>query len=137
MRGYLRHRAELRNYGLHGVQYVDGSFIDKMTREPRDIDVITFFVPPPEFNAAKAKAERPDVFDRHLSKHAFHCDALFVNLTLDPFETLDITRFWYGLFSHNREDEWRGLLHVTLAADEDAAGIQMLDSMESAATGES
>jgi hypothetical protein len=128
--GYLLHRRVLAGLGfVQGFQWLSGSYMETIEviegRAPRDIDVVTFFVPPaicptPADLRAMAQANR-DVFEPPLAKVRFHCDPYFVNLRYSPVGIVSLTRYWFGLFSHRRGGLWKGLLQVELAPSQDDA----------------
>ena len=134
LQGFLAFRQALNQTGLcDGFQWLDGSFAElielRERRDPRDLDVVTFFRRPPHvrsdvdwlafFNANTA------LFDPAVNKQQFLCDTYFVDLDLDPMSIVAQARYWYGLFSHRRvTGEWKGMLEVILqdAAADAAAG---------------
>lgn len=132
--GFLDHRAAIRRTGLaDGVQWLDGSFADRMPREPRDIDVVTFYVSPPGWNARDVVTANEDVFNPAKSKIKYRCDAYFTELANDdPLFMLEQIAYWFGLFSHQRESyTWRGIVAVSLASgDNDESARDMLRLME-------
>jgi len=77
LRGWLLHRKALRAIGFDvGFQWVDGSFVEK-NREPKDIDVVTYFRRPPTMSPtdlAKHLQANLAVFSRNQVKAAFHVD---------------------------------------------------------------
>jgi hypothetical protein len=140
--GFLRFRRELRTIGVTAIQWVDGSYIDSMKREPNDVDVVSLLQAPeawatgiPE-DVEKAVAA---VTDRSVVKERFHVDALFVELGGDQLSLAREIAYWYGLFSHARESfVWRGILEVELASsDDDAGAFEILRMMNEQAEGES
>ena len=55
LRGWLNFRTRLTQLGIvSGFQWLDGSFLEDIegieARQPRDLDLITFFVPPTDPN---------------------------------------------------------------------------------------
>ncbi|WP_139238660.1 hypothetical protein [Mesorhizobium sp. YR577] len=102
---------------------------------PNDLDLITFIYRPPHamqvlnwqglVNANLAILERGQI------KHTYRLDALFVDLNGDPEFTIEMARYFVGLFSHRRGDNlWKGMLKVRLenaADDADASLILGLD----------
>ncbi|WP_155798420.1 DUF6932 family protein [Sorangium cellulosum] len=83
--GYLNHREAIRRTGLTtGFQWLAGSFADRMTREPNDIDIVTFFVSPNGWDQSAVVHANPTVFRPHLSKVKYQCDAYFVSLSAWP-----------------------------------------------------
>ena len=62
------------------------------------------------------------LLDPEQAKTVFMCDAYFVDLLKPPELLVDDTRYWFGLFSHQRETAlWKGMLQVPLCSDDDAA----------------
>ncbi len=122
--GWLELRRLLRQAGFTtAFQWVDGSFLEDVEntqqRAPRDLDVITFFSPPaPEFGTRVA-ASHPVLVDHKQTKIQFLCDHYFVNLAAHPINTVDMTAYWYGLFSHRRDGVWKGLLKIEFGAQAD------------------
>lgn len=121
--GFLRFRAKLRGYGYVGFQWLDGSFLDVLPREPRDIDVVTFLVMAPRLPSDSPLLQDPDFRSVMISteaKKAYRVDAHVVDLAQDVIETVTLTSYWYGLFSHQRDtNRWRGLVQVPLGPDVD------------------
>lgn len=136
--GLLRYRLALAAIGLvEGLQWLDGSFAENIesieARDPRDIDVVTFFRRPQHvrdhatwlpFVLANAT-----LFDPGVVKAMFHCDAYVVDLDVgNPFSVVESTRYWFGLFSHRRiSNLWKGLVQVPLApSPADAHALTLL-----------
>jgi hypothetical protein len=122
--GWLRHRSQLRSLGFQrGFQWLNGSFLE--AKEPRDLDVATFVyrpAMPTEQFSALLQANRA-LFDRDQLKHTYLLDA-FIDLDGSPETIVNASRYYFGLFSHRREDElWKGMLQVSLVnpADDGAA----------------
>ncbi len=138
LRGYLEYRAELRAIGFgDGFQWLDGSFVEDVEstrgRPPMDLDVVTFYRRPAGSPSDGSwEAERwgtaRDLFYPPATKARFRCDGYFVSLS-DP-EVVDVTAYWYGLFSHSRNlGTWKGMVRVALAAvDEDEEARRLLRS---------
>jgi hypothetical protein len=135
IRGLIRYRAELARVGAtSGYQWIDGSFVERLSREPGDIDVVTFVrgVVLPTVPADRA------LFDPKSTKTAFHCDAYFVSLTSSKL--VEHATYWFGLFSHRRSTmEWKGMLQIDLDASiaRDADALAELDSLDVAGVMES
>jgi len=132
LRGFLDHRRALHALGLvQGFQWLDGSFVENVealeTRSPRDIDVTTFFVLP-ERDTQEGLAQRdPTPFLPHLAKDAFHVDPYFVRLDARPVALVRLSAYWYSVWSHRRDQQWKGFLQVDLSPDEDAKARDHLD----------
>jgi hypothetical protein len=132
LEGWLRHRAELHKLRLTvGYQWIDGSFCEQLTREPGDIDTVTFFQLPAgmdlvAFNNNLVLAN-PNVFRPSETKKLFHCDAYFLQLQTADAAKVEMVNYWFGLFSHRRADlTWKGILQVGLAPTEDAGAALAL-----------
>lgn len=125
--GWLAFRRTLRLAGFaQAVQWVDGSFVQDVetteSRPPGDLDVITFYWPPDSSFNARVAAANPEMGDHALTRANHRCDHYFLDLSFNPFGTVDAMAFWCGLFSHRRDGVWKGLLRVELGrqSDDDA-----------------
>jgi hypothetical protein len=136
LRGLLSYRSELRALGLDdGHQWLDGSFVEDVEnirkRPPRDIDIVTFasLQGTPIEKRAFIQANI-NLFDPELAKLTYLCDAYFVDLTIRPLLLVSSTRYWFGMFSHQRETSlWKGMLQVPIVSDDDVAA-KLLDMFE-------
>jgi hypothetical protein len=122
--GLLRLRGELLGLGVQGFQWLDGSFLENIEalegRDPRDIDVVTFVSQPSDLNEFDAILKpRPDLVIRSQAKQAFFVDHFLIPLCSDAETIVDLSRYWYGLFSHRRDGTWKGMLRVALKAKAD------------------
>lgn len=136
LRGLLSFRNELRAIGIvDGWQWMDGSFVENIEqirrRPPADIDLVTFSrVPGNIVEKRQVVVANMDLFDRNRTKARFSCDAFFVDLDKKPELLVDDTRYWFGLFSHQRDTSlWKGMVKIPLQVDDDAASA-MLDQIE-------
>lgn len=126
--GLFQLRDALRQLGVtSGFQWLDGSFVEDAERTPGrapgDIDVVTFFqpvpiIPPP---SSPLSALVPILTDRDATKNHFRVDHILVPLTSTPDRIADAkrlvddVRYWFGLFSHRRNDDvWKGMLQLAL-----------------------
>jgi len=122
--GLAEYRAALRSIGINnGFQWIDGSFVENCEvtrgRAPNDIDLITFSSRPDHLTDSEAwkrlVVSRPDIFDPEQSKKSFYCDAYFVDLKSNPIYLVNQTKYWFGLFSHQRDTFlWKGMLELSL-----------------------
>lgn len=123
LKGFFDLRRELKGLGITtGFQWLDGSFTEQISREPNDLDLVTIFRRPASWKdpAIFATIEaRTDLFDPFQSKQRYLCDAYY--LDMEPLNIQALV-YWYGLFGHRRgTSEWKGLIQVDLAEDEQAA----------------
>ena len=129
--GLLNFRQALRARGLtEGFQWIDGSFVENVEvsrgRPPADIDLVTFVRPPEDLKndsqwASFVKAT-PELFNPRETKRRYLCDAYLVDLDGRGEILVENTKYWFGLFSHQRETSlWKGMLKVPLCSDDDRA----------------
>lgn len=129
--GFLRYRQGLHDAGLtEGFQWLDGSYMEYVealeNRPPNDIDVVSFI----DFPGATKQQEVLDNFneaigilpDAHLTiKKHYHVDAYFVAMNvISPERLVERSSYWYSMWSHRRDDSWKGFLQVSLLPDQAA-----------------
>lgn len=78
-------KARTPGYGLvEGFQWIDGSFLEHVEstegRDPRDIDVVTFFRLPDGKNQSQIVQSSKHLFEPDQSREMFYVDAYFVSL---------------------------------------------------------
>ena len=127
--GLLNYRRILKNSGIiDGFQWIDGSFTEDVetikSREPSDIDIITFAHRPKDHVDRDAwekfVTDNPMLFNPGATKHNFLCDAYYVDLNTHPEYLVKNVSYWYGLFSHQRATFlWKGMLEISLDQSED------------------
>lgn len=135
--GLLSLRATLRNEGLlNGFQWIDGSFCEQIERiegrDPRDVDVATFFRRPANLRSQAALsawiASHGPLIDPAQSKATYRCDHYFVDLGSGPADrVVQQACYWHSVFSHRRNNAWKGFVAIlpeSQAAD-DAARAQL------------
>ena len=133
--GLLDFRAELHNAGLvRGFQWIDGSFMENVeereNRNPRDIDLVTFFYIPDHHTQESLVQEFSSLFDHDGIKDNYAVDSYFVPLNLVSPETIvSRSAYWHSLWSHNRDNRWKGYLQVDLASLEDSEARTELDRL--------
>lgn len=125
--GFLDFRLALQQRGLvHGFQWLDESFLEDVEsverRAPRDLDVVTFYDMPVGQTQRTLFADNAALFDPKETKHAFRVDAYFVQLDgTAPSVLVRKTAYWYSMWSHRRDGQWKGYLQIDLGAGEDPA----------------
>lgn len=134
--GFLDYRAALHGMGLvNGFQWLDGSFTEQVEtlerRPPRDIDVVTFLHTPDDFAPSDAQLE---ILDHDTAKASFLVDSYIVELNFLPLEAIvQQSAYWYSMWSHRRNQAWKGYLQIDLnpAYDADArARLNQLNTPE-------
>lgn len=132
--GLLGLRAALHAAGLaEGFQWVDGSYLEDIerteNRDPADIDVVTFFHLPEGETQQSFASAHPHLFNHADTKSRFHVDAYFVPLNDNPPEYLvERSAYWYSLWSHRRNGQWKGYLQIDLAITHDAIAVAELQN---------
>lgn len=131
--GLLAYREKLTSLGIvDGFQWIDGSFVENVEvlrgRAPADVDVVTFARRPSHVADDAAWVvffkSNLDVFVPAQAKAQFSCDAYFVDLNKKPEIVVDDTRYWFGLFSHQRTSAlWKGMVAIPLSSDDQAAKL--------------
>ncbi len=127
---FLDFRERLRTEGLTtGFQWVDGSFVEDIEardgRSPNDLDVVTVYWGYDDTFQSGLVGRFPEVASPSLSKTNFCLDHYPFDAGFHPELTLDQTRYWILLFSHNRLGVWKGMLKIELNTPaEDAAARQ-------------
>lgn len=125
--GFLQYRLKLKSLGItDGFQWLDGSFVENVEqtrgRAPNDIDLVTFAHRPTGFSAEDWTGfvnSNLGLFSPQMAKVSYKCDAYFVDLDLPPKAIVSHTKYWFGLFSHQRETSlWKGMLEVDLSYNE-------------------
>lgn len=133
--GLLDFRRKMLNAGIdQGFQWIDGSFLEDCERNrgrpPKDVDLVTFARRPRQHQQdadwRTFVAANQNLFNRKEVKATYSCDAFYVDLFLPPEAVVSRSRYWFGLFSHQRSTYlWKGLIEVPLA-DDDAGARALL-----------
>jgi hypothetical protein len=128
--GLLRYRSRLHAAGLtSGFQWLDGSFIENIelveSRDPNDLDVVTFYSLPHGVTQTEVQTRAPDAFpmtvsERTAFKTVFCVDPYLVNLETPSTRLIRLSTYWYSMWSHRRDLSWKGYLQVDLDPIEDA-----------------
>lgn len=133
--GLLRYRQALHDLGMiNGFQWLDCSFMENVettqSRHPNDIDVVTFFILPNGIDQANLAANNVDLFNHELVKEAFKVDAYFVEIgqESDHLHVRQIS-YWYSMWSHTRQEKWKGFLEIDLSPIEDAEALAFLHAI--------
>lgn len=132
--GLLAYRDELRTMGVHGFQWLDGSFVEDVENfrpqrpQPADIDIVTFADFGPQHGT-----QLDALHGRAKQQH--HVDGYFVSLAESPETIVARTAYWFGLFSHRRADAawWKGMVQVDLDTN-DQTSVAHLQSLQAPAS---
>lgn len=132
LRGFLSYRAALHAAEIvRGFQWLGGSFMENIEsleeRPPRDMDVVTFFYMPEGMDQRSLAALSPDLFASRHTKQAYQVDAYSITLGGPMTERhVKMIAYWYSLWSHRRDDSWKGFVQVDLDPEQDAAVRQSI-----------
>ncbi len=131
LKGLLEYRQRLKDIGIiEGFQWFDGSFVENVElnlgRPPNDIDIVTFATRPTQnSNTVGWRSliqNNKELFDPGVSKEKYCCDAYFVDLNTHPIHVVNSTKYWFGLFSHQRESYlWKGMIEIPIICDDNEA----------------
>jgi len=132
LKGFLQFRAQLQNFGLiNGFQWLDGSFLEDIetqeNRAPRDLDLITMYWGyDREFQLLLVNA-LPEFRDKDLAKKSYLIDHFGFDAGESPSFTIELTRYWVQLFTHNRNKVWKGMIRIGLNTPaDDGIAMQLL-----------
>lgn len=133
LQGFLDFRARLRSEGLisNAFQWIDGSFLENIelsaNRPPADIDVVTVYWGydiPFQTNLINSF---PEFAYPSLAKSSYSVDHYPFDASSNPQETVEYSRYWALLFSHNRQGVWKGMLRIDLdTQNDDSIALQNL-----------
>ena len=135
LRGLLEFRAALHALDLvGGFQWIDGSFLEDIEtverRQPRDIDVVTFFRLPEGRSQKSLEEASAELFDPQAVDQLYGVHAYFVQLNgVEPELVVEQCTYWNSLWSHRRNGQWKGYLQVDLAPAGDQEAVANLDLM--------
>jgi hypothetical protein len=136
--GFLRYREALHAAGLtRGFQWLDGSFLEHVeaieSRAPNDIDVVTYYRLPAGKSQKDLTAQSPELFlaPRGALKSTYHVDAYTVHLGMMPERLAQQSAYWYSVWSHRRNQVWKGFVQIDLGPAQDAAAATTLASLRS------
>jgi hypothetical protein len=132
LNGLLLFRKKMNNFGIkEGFQWLDGSFIENIEvsekRAPRDLDLVTFFGGLTFEYQKELAVQFTEFLNPTFSKEKYKLDHYIVDYCFSPDATVELTRYWVQLFSHNRLNIWKGMLRLELNTPEiDTESIQYL-----------
>lgn len=119
LKGLVHFRQKMVTNGIIiGFQWLDGSFLENIElsegRQPRDLDIVTFFGNLNPENQATIRVTFPEFVNPILAKAAYKLDHYAVDYSYNPDVTVEMTRYWIQLFTHNRKSIWKGILRLSL-----------------------
>lgn len=130
--GLLKFRKELHKLNIvSGFQWLDGSFLERIEirehRAPRDIDVVTFFYLPDDENQQELSRKNRKLFSAKQLKKDYSVDGHFMVLG-KPVNAKEVKKisYWYSMWSHCRDELWKGFAQVNLDPQQDVEAQKVL-----------
>jgi hypothetical protein len=129
----MKYRQALHQSGFtSGFQWLNGSFTEYVemieNRPPRDMDVVTFLHTPEHFVLSDTNK---GIFQNDYTKSCFKVDAYIVELDeLSSDQIVIHSAYWYSIWSHRRNQAWKGFLQIELDPAEDTEAIALLGLFE-------
>ena len=133
--GLLDYRTVLHKLGFcQGFQWLDGSFLEDIEklerRSPNDIDVVSFVRE--SVGLAMSDADLT-ALDHEAVKMQHSVDSYLVGLDeISSEEAIITSAYWYSMWSHRRNQAWKGFLQIDLAPAEDQQVRQWLRQFDTA-----
>lgn len=134
LKGLISFRKKMNEFGIiHGYQWLDGSFIENIevteNRPPRDIDVVTLYsgLSLPQTEIIRVF---PEFISSEQAKKNFKVDHYPFDISYNPNVTVQFTRYWIQLFTHNRKNVWKGIIQMEINTPvEDENAMDFLNSV--------
>jgi hypothetical protein len=129
----LDFRNNIHGLGVRsGYQWLDGSFLEdierKENRDPQDLDLVTVFAGIDAADLTAIEAACPAFIDRKESKRLYLLDHFPFRADESIVLTIESTRYWIQLFTHRRDQIWKGMLRIALDTPaDDAAALAALN----------
>ena len=135
LKNFILFRQRMNALGIiYGFQWLDGSFLENIevsqSRPPRDLDVVTFFGGLTIDDQNNIRAIFPEFANPGMAKTNFSLDHYAVDYSYRPDVTVEQTRYWLQLFTHNRHGVWKGILKLSLNTPiDDQHALDFLNSI--------
>lgn len=119
LKNFVTFRQKMNSMNIvTGFQWLDGSFMENIEvsegRAPQDLDVVTFFGGLTIAEQTNFRVTFPEFSNPILAKNIFLLDHYAVDYSYNPDVTVEQTRYWLQLFTHNRLGVWKGILRLSL-----------------------
>ncbi|TWR30369.1 hypothetical protein FPZ43_05355 [Mucilaginibacter pallidiroseus] len=119
---------------VNGFQWIDGSFLENIevleNRDPNDLDIVTFHGFLDTHILHNITTSFPEFSSSIQSKTNFLLDHYPVDFTYHPIVTVEATRYWLQLFSHNRKGVWKGIVQLPLnTSSENELALDFLNGL--------
>lgn len=134
----LDYRELLTATGVVGFQWLSGSFVEDVEklrqRPPGDVDIVSVVHRPPNATddtdwISFLGGASGYLFKNKEIKRVFGCDGYVIDLNDQVEDVVDLTRYWIGLFSHQRDTSfWKGMMAVELNQQMDSQARTVLQA---------
>lgn len=119
LKGLINFRKRMNDVGIiKGFQWIDGSFLENIevteSRSPNDLDIVTFYGGLTPSEQSNIRATFPEFANPAIAKKTFKLDHYPVDYSYQPDVTVEMTRYWIQLFTHNRNSIWKGILRLSI-----------------------
>jgi hypothetical protein len=119
LRSFVLFRQRMSTMGIiFGFQWLNGSFLEDIEtaegRAPHDLDLVTFCGGLSPAEQVNIVANFPEFINPSLSKTNYSLDHYPIDIGFSPEVTVEQTRYWLQLFTHNRNSVWKGILRLPL-----------------------
>ncbi len=134
LKGLLEFRDRMTAFGIvQGFQWLDGSFTENIEksekRAPNDLDLVTFFGGLSIDDQKHIKTNFLEFTNATVAKGSYKLDHYPVDCSYSPDVTVEMTRYWISLFTHNRLGVWKGILRLELnTTDIDKLALEHLNA---------
>lgn len=134
LKGFIQFRIDCNAYGIKGIQWIDGSFVENVeiseSRNPRDIDVVSLILLHDSTEEARIMGF-PEFVNSVLSKSKYHVDHYPMVINDHPSRVIAYTKYWISLFCHNRKGVWKGMLEIPIydTIDKDLEAMNFIKSL--------
>lgn len=131
LEGFLSHRAHMHQIGIAGgFQWLDGSFMEHVelleSRPPNDMDVVSFADIPSVVEQSLTAEDLRALADSLWIKATYKVDHYIVPLSESPETLIEMSAYWYSMWSHRRSMQWKGFLSVRLEPGFDQEALDLL-----------
>lgn len=136
LKNFLQYRATLNRVGLtDGFQWINGSFVEHVeftrNRPPKDIDIVTFYTLPNGESQESLKNKNDTIFNSDYIKDTFSLDTYLIQQDGLPEKLQrECVTYWYSMWSHTRENIWKGFIELDLDASNDADALARLNELQ-------
>lgn len=118
-----------------GFQWLYGSFVENIEvsqkREPKDLDIITFYRGFSESGIQELKKTFPEYLSPKSSLKKYNLDHSAFIMDISPEFTVELLMNSMQLCTHTRKGEWKGILRLEInTPEEDETALNYLENVK-------